>query len=129
MLWVAPELLPLTVIPGTPATQKGDVYSFGIILEEIIVRGGPFKAARQFLEPQGTFILPFRDIFVLITHIFLLEIITRVAARENPPFRPATGRRDCPDDLLDLMEKCWYDNPDDRPTFETIKTNIKCIMK
>lgn len=55
MLWVAPELLPLTLIPGTPATQKGDVYSFAIILEEIIVRGGPFSAARQFLEPQGEF--------------------------------------------------------------------------
>lgn len=53
MLWVAPELLPLTVIPGSPATQKGDVYSFGIILEEIIVRGGPFQAARQFLDAQG----------------------------------------------------------------------------
>lgn len=53
MLWVAPELLPLTVIPGIPATQKGDVYSFAIILEEIIVRGGPFIAARQYLEPQG----------------------------------------------------------------------------
>lgn len=53
LLWVAPELIPLTVIPGTPATQKGDVYSFAIILEEIIVRGGPFEAARQFLSPQG----------------------------------------------------------------------------
>lgn len=55
LLWVAPELLPLTIIPGTPATQKGDVYSFGIILEEIIVRGGPFEAARQFLEPNGQY--------------------------------------------------------------------------
>lgn len=53
LLWVAPELIPLTIIPGTPATQKGDVYSFAIILEEIIVRGGPFEAARQFLDPQG----------------------------------------------------------------------------
>jgi atrial natriuretic peptide receptor A len=50
---VAPELLPLTIIPGTPATQKGDVYSFSVILEEIIVRGGPYEAARQFLEPHG----------------------------------------------------------------------------
>lgn len=53
MLWVAPELLPLTLTPGIPATQKGDVYSFGIILEEIIVRGGPYEAAKQFLEPHG----------------------------------------------------------------------------
>lgn len=53
MLWVAPELLPLTLTPGIPATQKGDVYSFGIILEEIIVRGGPYEAAKQYLEPHG----------------------------------------------------------------------------
>jgi hypothetical protein len=53
LLWVAPELILSTVVPGNPATQKGDVYSFAIILEEIVVRGGPFEAARQFLEPQG----------------------------------------------------------------------------
>ena len=53
LLWVAPELIPSTVVPGNPATQKGDVYSFAIILEEIVVRGGPFEAARQFLDPQG----------------------------------------------------------------------------
>lgn len=54
LLWVAPELLPLTIIPGTPATQKGDVYSFAIILEEIVVRGGPYETARQFLDAKGT---------------------------------------------------------------------------
>lgn len=109
MLWVAPELLPLTVIPGSPATQKGDVYSFGIILEEIIVRGGPFQAARQFLDCQ--------------------DIISRVASRESPPFRPAVNKRDCPEDLLELMERCWSDNPEDRPSFESIRGTIRCIMK
>ncbi|KAG5890712.1 hypothetical protein JTB14_016542 [Gonioctena quinquepunctata] len=109
MLWVAPELLPLTVIPGSPATQKGDVYSFGIILEEIIVRGGPFEAARQFLEPH--------------------EIISRVASRESPPFRPAITLRDCPEELVELMEKSWNDSPDDRPTFDTIRLNLRNIMK
>lgn len=53
LLWVAPELLPITIVPGTPATQKGDVYSFAIILEEIVVRGGPYETARQFLDVQG----------------------------------------------------------------------------
>ncbi|CAH0550987.1 unnamed protein product [Brassicogethes aeneus] len=109
MLWVAPELLPLTIIPGNPATQKGDVYSFAIILEEIIVRGGPYEAARQFLETS--------------------EIISRVASRENPPFRPAVSQSDCPEELVELMEKCWNDNPEERPLFESIRLNLRNIMK
>lgn len=52
LLWIAPELLPLTVTPGSAATQKGDVYSFAIILEEIVVRGGPYEIARTFITPQ-----------------------------------------------------------------------------
>lgn len=59
MLWVAPELLPLTLTPGIPATQKGDVYSFGVILEEIILRGGPYEAAKQFLEAHGKYFIFF----------------------------------------------------------------------
>ncbi|KFB35740.1 AGAP008691-PA-like protein [Anopheles sinensis] len=109
LLWVAPELLPATVIPGTPATQKGDVYSFAIILEEIVVRGGPYETARQFMDPQA--------------------IVERVALHESPPFRPFVGQRDCPPDLLDLMEKCWSDSPDDRPTFSSIRSSVRLIMK
>lgn len=54
LLWVAPELLPVTFNPGTPATQKGDVYSFAIILEEIVVRGGPYETARQYMDVKST---------------------------------------------------------------------------
>ena len=101
--------MPITIIPGTPASQKGDVYSFAIILEEIVVRGGPYETARQFLDPPA--------------------IIERVAARESPPFRPFVGQRDCPQDLFELMEKCWADNPEERPHFSTIKTTIRLLMK
>lgn len=52
LLWVAPELLPLTVMPGSVATQKGDVYSFAIILEEIVVRGGPYETVKVFMNSQ-----------------------------------------------------------------------------
>jgi atrial natriuretic peptide receptor A len=57
------------------------------------------------------------------------EIIARVAARENPPFRPVVGTRDCPEELTVLMERCWADSPDDRPTFEMIRSIIRCIRK
>jgi len=109
LLWVAPELLPITVIPGTPSTQKGDVYSFAIILEEIVVRGGPYESVKSYMT--------------------LTQIIDRVAAHDNPPFRPLVGERDCPSDLLELMEKCWNDNPDERPSFANIRTTVSCIMK
>lgn len=52
LLWIAPELLPLTVTPGSAATQKGDVYSFAIILEEIVIRGGPYESVKSFMTSQ-----------------------------------------------------------------------------
>ncbi|XP_013162487.1 PREDICTED: atrial natriuretic peptide receptor 2 [Papilio xuthus] len=42
LLWTAPELVAGSLYPGAVASLKGDVYSFGIILEEIVRRAGPF---------------------------------------------------------------------------------------
>jgi len=45
MVWTAPEILVERVKDDeafVPGTQKGDVYSFAIILQEMLYRGGPF---------------------------------------------------------------------------------------
>jgi len=52
-LWVAPELLSEQTNSLIPATQKGDVYSFAIVLEEIVVRGGPYEFVKNDLTTQG----------------------------------------------------------------------------
>lgn len=53
LLWVAPELLAEHITNLIPATQKGDVYSFAIVLEEIVVRGGPYEFVKNDLTTQG----------------------------------------------------------------------------
>jgi guanylate cyclase 2F len=46
LLWTAPEHLKQTKVKDKSVyalgSQHGDIYSFGIIMQEIIVRGAPF---------------------------------------------------------------------------------------
>ena len=49
LLWVAPELL--RDAANGAKSKEGDVFSYGIILSEIITRDDPY--AEYELEPQG----------------------------------------------------------------------------
>ena len=57
MLWTAPELLRMSATPAddtrkADVQQKADVYSYAIILQEILFRDQPFFAEDK--EPKGT---------------------------------------------------------------------------
>ena len=52
LLWTAPELLRMPEMQRPPhGTKAGDIYSFGIILQEILYRALPFFM--DLLSPKG----------------------------------------------------------------------------
>uniref|UniRef100_A0A665URW8 Guanylate cyclase n=1 Tax=Echeneis naucrates TaxID=173247 RepID=A0A665URW8_ECHNA len=105
LFWTAPEFLrdPASSRKGT---SKGDVYSFSIILQEVVVRGPPYCMLG--LPPE--------------------EIIRKV--KKPPPMcRPTVAPDQAPLECIQLMKQCWSELPDRRPTFDEIFDRFKLINK
>uniref|UniRef100_A0A096MH38 Tyrosine-protein kinase n=1 Tax=Poecilia formosa TaxID=48698 RepID=A0A096MH38_POEFO len=86
--WTAPEAINY----GT-FSIKSDVWSFGILLTEIVTYGRiPYPGMSNPEVIQN------------------LERGYRMPAPEN-----------CPDELYDIMKECWRERPEDRPTFDYLK--------
>nr|KAG5691755.1 hypothetical protein BaRGS_014755 [Batillaria attramentaria] len=99
----APELLRLIERPKK-GTQRGDVFSYGIVLQEIFFRVGPYGFDTD-ITPE--------------------EIIERVRNTEHPPFRPCyPGDCEVPDKALVLMTSCWDECPEHRPNFRNIRRGL-----
>mmetsp|Transcript_16270 Transcript_16270/g.63424 ORF Transcript_16270/g.63424 Transcript_16270/m.63424 type:complete len:579 (+) Transcript_16270:111-1847(+) len=95
-LWMAPE-----VMMGRQFNEKADVYSFGIVLWEILTRAEPFQEFETFEQ--------FR-------HAVCLE-----HARPQIP-------ENCPSRLRTLIECCWLPNPERRPSFPEIVNALERII-
>uniref|UniRef100_A0AAR2IM52 Guanylate cyclase n=1 Tax=Pygocentrus nattereri TaxID=42514 RepID=A0AAR2IM52_PYGNA len=104
-LWTAPELLRSVKLRRT-GTYQGDVYSFSIIMQEVISRSTPFCMLD--MPPQ--------------------EIVDKV--RSPPPLcRPSVSVDEAPLEVIQLMKQSWSEDPDLRPTFEEIFRQFKTISK
>ncbi|XP_065058255.1 fibroblast growth factor receptor 3-like [Rhopilema esculentum] len=81
-------------------THQSDVWSYGILLWEIMTMGGsPYPG------------LPVRN---------LLDYLVTGYRMEQPIY--------CPDDIYGLMADCWIENQDDRPTFTEIVGRMARII-
>ncbi|KAM3596231.1 uncharacterized protein V6R79_010688 [Siganus canaliculatus] len=103
-LWTSPELL-RTECPPPAGTQKGDVYSFGIILQEVALLRGVFYLDTQTLTPK--------------------EIVQAVVQGGFRPLRPSLCFHSHSEELGVLMQRCWSEEPSDRPDFNTIRVLLR----
>ncbi|XP_050448836.1 atrial natriuretic peptide receptor 1-like isoform X4 [Cataglyphis hispanica] len=108
-LWTAPELLRMERRPPE-GTQKGDVYSFAIIVHEIVMRQGPFYLGdNNDLSPK--------------------EIIEGVRRGGGSPLRPVIDVAAVEEEVATLMRRCWAQDSADRPDFPALKQTIRKINK
>ncbi|KAJ6669043.1 hypothetical protein lerEdw1_007852 [Lerista edwardsae] len=101
LYWTAPELLRMGEYPFH-GTQKGDVYSFAIIMRELIYshEDGPFQDLKMSTE----------------------EIISRIKDPQSPvPLRPSLSTEECDERIIALLKACWDETPEKRPTFSYVK--------
>eukprot|EP00007_Cunea_sp_BSH-02190019_P005479 CAMPEP_0174229626 /NCGR_PEP_ID=MMETSP0417-20130205/530_1 /TAXON_ID=242541 /ORGANISM="Mayorella sp, Strain BSH-02190019" /LENGTH=538 /DNA_ID=CAMNT_0015307187 /DNA_START=310 /DNA_END=1923 /DNA_ORIENTATION=+ len=87
-LWMAPE-----VLLDKPYDTSADVYSFGIVLWELLTCKDPFPGIDTF-------------------SMMLDEVVQKQKRPEIPP--------ECPTRLKKLIQACWDADPKRRPAFEKI---------
>uniref|UniRef100_A0A8C5HJY3 receptor protein-tyrosine kinase n=1 Tax=Gouania willdenowi TaxID=441366 RepID=A0A8C5HJY3_GOUWI len=81
-------------------TTKSDVWSFGVLLWELMTRGAP----------------PYSDVNSFDITVFLLQGRRLL----QPEF--------CPDALYTVMIECWHPKPERRPSFSELVSRIKSIF-
>ncbi|XP_069121985.1 atrial natriuretic peptide receptor 1-like [Argopecten irradians] len=102
-LWVAPEHV--RNLPNKTVSHSGDVYSFGIMLFEILTRHEPYEDELE--------------------HANISDVLSKIQVGLNPPFRPMIPQTTEKNELIKVMKDCWNEDPKLRPSFQSLTRTIR----
>eukprot|EP00794_Sanderia_malayensis_P011023 gene11022-12187_t len=141
LLWTAPEYLGSEITNIDQVENVlfgGDVYSFGILMAEIISRRAPYEeikvmSTQHIIEAIAHLREPLVDLEVIRpgTSKSKRDMMLKPSAKI---LRPKITDDALPNDeparsiLRLLMESAWSDDPGDRPSFSHIKKVLKIIV-
>lgn len=134
-IWIAPELLRSNSLSGSP---DGDIYSYGLLLYEVITNNPPF-----FDTTKNDYVMPLsKSDFLSFLHepsdlnlIHCLSIDSLVnelktngiSATTGPDVSIIDAEENKIEPLVDLMKSCWSYEPRLRPASMVLRTAIKKI--
>lgn len=123
-LWMAPE-----VLMNKEYDEKADVYSFGIVLWEILTAQDPWQEIDSLVELVEAVCIENRVPLRLHHNIISPSLPTQLPLCEciitqQRPVLPA----DLPSSLVSLVNSCWMPAPDSRPAFEDIVPRFDDIV-
>ena len=96
VLWMAPE-----VLRDNSVSNKSDMYSFAIIMQEVLLRSKPYATSQPQLETS--------------------DIAKLVSARDTS-FRPSLPGFQM--EWINLAGNCWHENPNLRPSFLSVQKSL-----
>ncbi|KAL6064370.1 Serine/threonine-protein kinase STY46 [Balamuthia mandrillaris] len=94
--WLPPE-----VLNAEQRSKEADVWSFGMVLWELLSEQVPFQDMSQ------------------------LEIILAIMENKMPSF----PTDDCPPEYAELIRDCWQPQPEERPSFQEILTRLEALQQ
>ncbi len=109
LLWTAPELLQTDIPKDADIFTMADVFSFGIIAQEVILQDVPYGRNNPILDAK--------------------DIIDKLRLHQKPPYRPTLPNNACHTGWKDLVESCWQEQPEQRPKFSQILGTIDHMNK
>ncbi|KAK0597572.1 hypothetical protein LWI29_026618 [Acer saccharum] len=113
LIYMAPEILKKEI-----QTEKSDVYSFGITVNELLTGVVPYTDLRA--EAQAHTVLEMNYTEQQLT-----------AAVVSDGLRPALAGLESgvPASVLSLIQRCWDANPQNRPSFSDIVSELDLLLE